>query len=39
MSDWRDSFEEHEGIIRRIAETDLPLSKDMQRLIEEYEHE
>lgn len=37
---WRESFEEHEGTIRKVAEQGhTQLAEDFQELIEEYEND
>lgn len=37
QSAWMDSVEEHREVLEQLSETDLPLSDDARRLLEEYE--
>jgi len=38
MNDWKDSVDRHRETIETLAESDLPLSDDMEQLLEEYEN-
>lgn len=39
MTDWKDAVERHRETLEKLSESDLPLSDDAERLLEEYEQE